>query len=111
MQKYIVIYHAPAAAIEQMANSTPEQMKEAMKPWMAGAEKIGDSLVDWGTPLAGGQKVTKSGSSPSDREVTGYSILQAENMQAAQALVTGHPHLDWVPGCAIEVHECLPPPM
>ena len=110
MTKYIVIYHAPAAALEQMNDATPEQMAEGMKPWMAWAERSGDGLVDLGTPLAGGQKVTKSGTSPSDKGVVGYSILQAENMEAAQALVKDHPHLEWAAGCEVEIHESLPLP-
>ena len=107
----MVIYHASVSALEKMSNSTPEEMAEGMKPWMAWADRIGDGLFDWGTPLAGGQRLSKSGASPSDKGVVGYSILQAENMEAAQALLDGHPHLDWAPGCEIEVHESMPPPM
>ena len=54
--------------------------------------------------------MTQSGSAPSDKEVTGYSILEAENMEAAQALLAGHPHLEWEAGCQIEVHEAMPLP-
>ena len=93
-----------------MANATPEQMKEGMEPWMAWAAKCGDGLVDLGTPLGFGQKVTTSGSSPSDKGVVGYSILQAENLEGAQALVKDHPHLQWAAGCEIEVHEAQPLP-
>ena len=56
-----------------MTNVTPEEMQKGMEPWMAWAERCGDSLVDMGAPLGGGQKLTKSGSTPSDKEVTGYS--------------------------------------
>jgi hypothetical protein len=86
-------------------------MAEGMKPWMAWAEGCGDSLVDLGTPLAGGQRLSKSGASPSDKGVVGYSILEAENMEAAQVLLDGHPHLEWAAGCEIEVHESMPLPM
>lgn len=111
MTKFMVIYHAPASAMEQMSDATPEQMAEGMKPWMAWAEKCGDGLVDMGTPLGGGQALSASGASPSDKGVTGYSILQAESMEAAQAMLMGHPHLQWAAGCEIEVHESLPLPM
>jgi len=111
MKKFIVIYHAPASATEQMANATPEQMQEGMKPWMDWAARCGSGLVDMGTPLGNGQKVSKSGSVPSDRDVAGYSILQAESMDAAKALLSGHPHLEWDAACEIEVHEALPMPM
>ena len=111
MKKYIVIYHAPTSAMEQMNDATPEEMKAAMEPWMAWAKSSGDALVEFGTPLGGGRKIAKSGSSPSNKNVVGYSVLQAENMEAAQALLKGHPHLEWAAGCEIEVHESLPAPM
>jgi hypothetical protein len=41
-----------------------------------------------------------------DTEVAGYSILQAPDIDAAVALVEGHPHLQ-MPGASIEVHETL----
>ena len=110
MGKYLVLYHAPRSAVEAMANVTPEEIQKGMEPWMAWAERCGDSLVDIGAPLGGGQKLTKSGNTPSDKGVTGYSILEAENMEAAQALLAGHPHLDWEAGCEIEVHEAVPLP-
>ena len=75
MKNFIVIYHAPAAWMEQMAGASPEEMKKGMEPWMAWAAKCGEGLVDWGSPLVGGQKLSKSGSSPSDKNVVGYSIL------------------------------------
>ena len=108
MKKFIVIYYAPKSAVEQMQSATPEEMQKGMEPWMVWAEKCGSGLVDMGTPLGVGQKVTKSGSSPSDKDVTGYSVLQAADIDAAKALLEGHPHLDWGEGCDIEVYESLP---
>lgn len=108
MKKFIVIYHAPAEAMAGMANATEEEKKAGMEPWMAWAAKCGDALVDMGSPLMGGQLLSPDGgSTDSTREVTGYSILQAENMKGAKALLAGHPHLAWTGGCAIEVHETM----
>jgi hypothetical protein len=56
-------------------------------------------------------KVTATTSSTSDKEVTGYSILEADSMGAAVAMLQGHPHLDWAAGCEIEVHEAMPVPV
>lgn len=111
MKKFIVIYHAPLLAMEQMKGVSLEDMKKGMEPWMTWAKKCGSGLVDIGTPLANGQKVTKSGIMPSDKNVVGYSILQAENMQAAVEMLKGHPHLEWAGGCEVEVHESMPLPM
>ena len=108
MNKYIVVYHAPGNLMEQVASMSPEEIQKGMEPWHAWMEARGDALVDGGTPLAGGQNISESGWTSSDREVTGYSILQAEDMESAKAMLDGHPHLDWAKGAEIEVHEMMP---
>ena len=110
MKKYIVLYHAPASFSKMMQSSSPEEMKEHMGAWMAWAEKCGSHLVDMGTPLGGGMKISPTGSEPSGKDVVGYSILQAESMESAIELLRDHPHLMADDSCAIEVHESLPVP-
>lgn len=104
MTKYVFIYHAPMTPADA-APPSPEQMDAVMGDWNAWAGRVGDGLVDFGTPLAGGVRVTKDGTSPSTREVAGYSILEADSMDAALELAKGHPHLNMPGGCEIEVHE------
>ena len=108
MKKFVVIYHAPMSAAEQMANVTPEEMAKGMEPWMAWVQRSGSALVDIGAPLVGGQKLTKAGASASDKQVVGYSIVQAEDIEAAKALLDGHPHIEGMEGGEIEVHEAVP---
>ncbi|MEM7036193.1 MAG: YciI family protein [Bacteroidota bacterium] len=108
MKKYLVIYHAPAAAMAKMATATPEEKEAGMKPWMEWMGKVGENLLDGGSPLMPGTTINVDGSeAPSTKEVTGYSILQAESMDAAKAMLHGHPHLQWEPGCDVEVHEMI----
>ena len=107
MSRFVVVYHALDTAQEQMENATPEDAQSAMEPWMAWAAKCGDALVDMGTPLANGVKITENAQIPSERNVVGYSMLEAESMEAALAMLEGHPHLGWAEGCEIEVHESL----
>ena len=109
MKNFVVIYHAPASFMEQAQNASPEEMQEGMKAWHEWAAKCGEALVDFGAPLVGGQKLSTSGSSSSDKGVLGYSILQAEDMDGAKALLQSHPHLQWTAGCEIEVHETMIP--
>ncbi|MGA9747224.1 MAG: YciI family protein [Nocardioides sp.] len=109
MTKYVFVYHAPAMPADAPQPS-PEEMQAVMSAWMEWAGKVGDDLVDFGTPLAGGVAVTPAGTAPSSREVAGYSILEAADMDAALALAQGHPHLNMPGGCTIEVHEALPVP-
>ncbi len=112
MKKFIVIYHAPISALEQMQNNSPEDAQKGMDLWMQWAQKCGDHLVDLGAPLAGGQKLNSDGSyDESQREVCGYSILQAASMDHAKELLQDHPHLaGWHTACEIEVHEAMPLP-
>ncbi|MFC6288065.1 YciI family protein [Nocardioides sp. GCM10027113] len=109
MAKFMFIYHAPAMPTDAPAPS-PEEMQEVMQAWMRWGEKVGDGMVDFGTPLAGGVRVTPDGTSDSDREVAGYTIIEAADRDAALALAQVHPHLDMPGGCTIEVHECQPVP-
>ena len=111
MKKFLVTYHVPAEVMAQMGEPTPEEWKKGMEPWMAWSARVGDQLVDMGTPLHGGQNVRPDGAvSDSARRVTGYSILQADSMEEALRLLDGHPHLGWNPDCEVEVHECTPIP-
>ncbi len=109
MKKFMVIYHAPADAFDGMENMSEEQKMEGMKPWMAWKESVGDAVVDFGSPLMGGRKISPDGStSNSTKEVAGYSVLQADSFEAAQEMLKGHPHLAWSGGCDIEIYEMAP---
>ncbi len=109
MHKYVFVYHAPMSPADA-APPTPEQIQAVMAEWSAWAARVGDRMVDFGTPLAGGTRVTAEGSSPSAREVSGYSILEADDLQDALDLAREHPHLTMPGGCEIEVHEAQPVP-
>ena len=111
MKKFIVTYHAPVELMQQTGESTPEEKEKGMEAWMAWAQKCGDKLVDFGTPLSNGLTLQPDGqSTSSDSQVCGYSILQAEDLEEAKQLLTGHPHLAWDASCLIEVHESMPTP-
>ena len=105
MPKYVVLYNAPVSASQQMEDNDPE-MAAAMQAWNDWSARAGSSVVDLGTPLGNGRRVTSGGAGASDTEVAGYSILQADDIDGAIALLDGHPHLQ-MPGSSIEVHETL----
>ena len=111
MGKYVALYYSTPAHMEAMKTASPEDMQEGIKSWMAWSQKCGDGIVDFGAPLGGGMKVAKSGSSPSDSGVMMYSILQAESMEGAMALVQDHPHLSWPGDGEVEVYECMNLPL
>jgi hypothetical protein len=105
VQKYLVLYHASSDTMQAMMSSTPEDMQAIMAAWKAWAERCGDALVEM-SPLGPGRRMTASSGSPSDMGVVTYSVVQAEDMEAAQALLADHPHLA-ITGCGIEVYETM----
>src|ERR1700746_1754703 len=93
MKKFVALYFAPASAIEQMkTTSTPETMKTGMDAWMKWADKNKKAITELGAPLGKTKRVTDRGVSAGKNEITGYSVVQAENHEAAAKLFEGHPH-------------------
>jgi hypothetical protein len=109
MKKFVVLYIAAQSAQAQMTQSSPEAAQEGMKAWMTWAEGAGDGIVDLGTPLGTGKDITASGTSETTTGVAGYTILQADDLAGAEALLDGHPHL-MMPGASIQVYESLDMP-
>lgn len=110
MPKFVFVYHAPMTPADATP-PTPEQMDAVMGAWNAWAGKVGDGMVDFGTPLAGGVRVAADGATaPSDRDVVGYTIIEAGDMEGALELAKAHPHLNMPGGCEIEVHAAQPIP-
>jgi len=109
MKKFILLYNGPATPPEQMA---PEQVKSVMAKWREWMEKIGDAMVDMGQPMANGEAIVDDGSAGKATQLSGYTIIQAENMEEAKKLVDGHPFLSDKTGkFSVEIHELLPIPM
>ena len=92
--------------MEQMASIGPEQRKGEMEKWMAWGVSAGTSLVDWGAPL-GESAVLRGSKVPGF--VGGYSIVQADTLDAASRLFDAHPHFG-APGASIELLEIMSMP-
>ena len=108
MKNFLVIYHAPAEAMAQMATAAPEDKAKGMEQWLAWKASHEGKITDFGAPLMGGQNLAATGSwSQSDREVSGYSIVTGDSLEGVKSMFDGHPHLSWYPGCTIEVHEAV----
>ena len=62
--------------------------------WPAWFNKLGDQLVDRGSPLQSGNVLQNNGSTgDSATNFNGYSIIQAEDMEAVISLLRDHPFL------------------
>ena len=109
MSTFLVLYNSPISAADLMEHSTPEEMKAGMDAWMAWSGKVGDALVDFGLPLGSSKRVEGGSTSPGSSQATGYSIVQAESLDAATKLLEDHPHRHQ-PDSSIDVFETLPMP-
>jgi hypothetical protein len=101
MAKYLYVYYGG------MSGGTPAEQEKSMKAWTAWFTKMGKAVVDMGTPTGPGKKVTKNsvravGANP----VTGYSVIQASNIDKAADMAKDCPIMD--EGGSIAIYEALP---
>lgn len=106
MSKFIYLYRGPATQVEAF---TEEQSAEQMKAWGDWMGRVGPALVDGGAPFGARTTVADDGSSPLASDQNGYSIVEADTLEAATALVDKHPFLSEGKGrFVVEVFELLP---
>lgn len=96
MGKYVLAYTGGG-----MATTEAEQAK-AMEAWGAWFGQLGAAVVDMGAPF-GPSAAAGGGAAASG--LTGYSILEADSLEAASALADGCPVI--ATGGAVEVYETL----
>ena len=110
MKKFLVTYHTPASIYEEMRNETPEKKQKRKQTWMNWAQENRSNLEDFGTPLVQGKTLSNKGVSPSNIELSGYFIFQAESINEAVELLQNHPHLFSDETCTLEIHEIMQMP-
>ncbi|HEU5002212.1 MAG TPA: hypothetical protein VFW71_05460 [Actinomycetota bacterium] len=111
MARFIVLYTADPATVQQMmTNLTPEQSAAGMALWQQWAASCGPALVDLGSPIGPGNHLEGGSVGSSSSQVCGYSIVEADSLEAATALVDGHPHLrsPGTPGMEVLPYLALP---
>ena len=105
MAKFIYLYRGPATS---MSDLTPEQGAERMAAFSAWMEQAGAALVDVGSPFGTSASVRDDGTEAAAGDLTGYTIVEADDLAAARALTGGLPFLSGRDGkCAVEIFELL----
>jgi hypothetical protein len=106
MSKYLYLYRGPATPMDQF---TPEQSAEQMKAWGDWMGRVGSALVDGGAPFGERAAVADDGTTPVPGDLNGYTIVEAESLNAARSLLDGHPFLSEGKGrFTVEVFELVP---
>lgn len=111
MKKFLVLYMADRTSFEKMMReATPEMQKKGMDAWMGWMQKHQAQLVDSGAPLGKSKRVTGAGAMDVSNELGGYSIVQAESLDAAAKMYSpDFPHLQ-MQKAWVEIVEIMPIP-
>lgn len=91
MPKYMFAYHGGGGMPE-----TEEEGKAEMAKWMDWMGGLGDKLVDGGNPVGMSSTLTAEGlkDGGGTNPLSGWSIVEAESLEAAAEMGKGCPILD-----------------
>jgi hypothetical protein len=101
MAKFVYAYQGGTMA------ETAEQQQAAMEAWMGWFGELGPAVLDGGNPFGASATVRSDGAGGEASSVlTGYSIVEADDLATATALAKGCPVL--AHGGSVDVYEALP---
>ena len=103
MPKYMLTYHGEMR-MEDMPTD-PEAIQAVMAEWDAWYRGMGDALVDGGAPISMSTAIDANGSVDAPAMLSGYTVIQADDMAAATAIAQGSPVLP--NGHAVQISECM----
>jgi uncharacterized protein YciI len=98
MARFLVTYHGSGMPDD------PELIEQAKAAFLQWVGQAGDAIVDPGAPLQMVGQVA-SGSPEAAVEIGGYSIIEAEDAQAAEAVLGSHPYV--ARGGTLQVNQVL----
>jgi hypothetical protein len=83
----------------------PEAMAQARDAFMRWAGKTGSALVEPGPPVASTITMSSAGTTdgPADEPINGWSVVEADDVAAAAALVADHPFISR--GGVLQINE------
>lgn len=105
MKKFLLIYHSPREAIERLKTMSEEEGAQIVATWGAWLEKHKDAIVDAGEPVGMQHVVSLNSSREESDDVTGYAIIQAENLEGAKRVLENHPSLIDDDGSTVSLYQ------
>ncbi|HYN18820.1 MAG TPA: hypothetical protein VEY96_12110 [Actinomycetes bacterium] len=99
MTNYVLLYKGGGVP------ATEEEQQQVLAAWNGWFEKVGQAMVDGGNPFGPSKSVATDGTASDGGAsgMTGYSIVQADSLDAAPELGRSCPIL--ASGGAVEVYE------
>lgn len=103
MAKYMLIYTGGGGM-----GASPEEQEKIMAEWGMWYGTLGDALVDGGAPFGDAKHLAGDGVKDGpigDTPATGYTVIEADSLDAAAAACTDHPHV--AHGGQVQVFTCI----
>jgi hypothetical protein len=97
MKKFVLLYRGTR-------DQVPTQ--ESTGAWIEWFTSLGDAVIDAGNPFSVGREVSAEGTTEiarSDDGVTGYTLINAPDIDAAEKIALSHPIVR-----SIQVFEAVP---
>ena len=104
MPNYLLAYHGGGGMAEDQA-----ERDKILAQWGKWFQDLGPNLVDGGNPVMRAKTITSKGSvseGGGQNPVSGYSLIKANDLDAAVKLASGCPVLS--SGGSVEVAETVP---
>ena len=106
MDKFLVIYRAPNAVVDEWMTKPEQERKageaEMMEAWGKWMSVNGSSVTDKGGGAGKPKVISSSGVKDSRNDILMYQVVQADSADAAAKMFVGHPHFV-IPQATIEV--------
>jgi hypothetical protein len=86
MAKFLVVYYGGKMETD------PKKVEKSMAVWTKWFKDLGKAVVDMGAATQPGKSVSGAGvKAITGKPITGYTVIQADNLDAAAALVKTSP--------------------
>ena len=100
MSKFVFVYRG-GGGMEQ----TPEEQQKVMAAWGAWYATLGPSIVDGGAPFGASTSISKKGSGQAASGLGGYTIVNADSIDAASKMAEGCPVVN--DGGSVDIYDCI----
>ncbi len=103
MAQFLLLYTGGSGMAQD-----PAEQERIMAEWGAWYGKMGESIVDGGTPFGASKNLTGNGVGEGplgDTPATGYTVISADSLDAAAVASEDHPHISH--GGQVQVFECI----
>ena len=108
MAKFLAVYTGMPRDVPP--DMDPAAMTKGMQAWGDWMIRHAAIVVEPGGPLGRTKKVSKAGVEDIRNNLSGFTIIEADSIEAATALFKDHPHFMIFPGDGVEIMPVMPIP-